>query len=131
MCCRFWSLSRVLMLVATFTAAAPAYGGDGCTLVAEITVEGIQQGSLAVCLQTGHPVACAIASACEALSKSPAAKPLAKKGVEAGCNFVVTKLGDKLEIHVEASPDKSSDVQKTEKALDTIKDIRWRERKVK
>jgi hypothetical protein len=114
-----------LAVVAALALAPPrAVGGDGCRLFAEVSVEAIKAGSMAVCVRTGHPVACAIAAAADDVATSG----LAKEGLTAGCEWAVEKVGTAVRIRVKADARKAAEIDRTKKALQTSKDVKWRER---
>jgi hypothetical protein len=117
-------LPAIVVGGALFLAGAKSRASEGCSLFAEVSVEAVKQGSLQVCVRTGHPVACAIAAA----SRDTATSGVAKKGVTAGCDWLVEKVGKFIRIRVKAGAMKAAEVGKTKDALKKSKDIRWRER---
>jgi hypothetical protein len=107
----------------TTMPAREAQAGDGCKLVAEIGVETIRKGSLSACTRSGNPVVCAIALAAEL------AEDKAKRGVEAGCRWIVKKVGDKVRIEVTGEPAKAPEIREVYKEINVkVRDLKWIEK---
>ena len=98
---------------------------DLCQIVAEVSVEAINRGSLYVCTTTRHPVACAVAAA----SESVAAQELAKQGIERGCEWTVSKISETVvQIRISAPESKKGEMDKVYKQLKKSEDVKFKKR---
>ncbi len=77
-------------------------------------------------MRTGNPVACEIAAA----AQDVATAALARKGVTAGCEWVVEKVDNAIRIRVQADAKGAAEARKAQDALEKSKDVRFKARGV-
>jgi len=120
-----WLLLIPALAVGALVAVPPppAVADDKCSLVAEVTVAAVKSGSLQICTKTGHPVACAIAAAANSVAGEAAAS-VAKKGVEAGCEWAVEKIGNAIRVKVDAPKKNEKQLNQTKDELQKSKDLK-------
>jgi hypothetical protein len=109
--CTMIALTLNLGLINTAATAS-----DKCTVIAEISVELVAEGALAVCLRSGNPIACAIAGA----GQDVATKEVAKEGVAAGCRWFVRRQGKTLIMKMEGEGDNKKSVIEASEELRKI-----------
>lgn len=112
-----WTISAIIALMLNIGATtSTTRASDKCTVIAEISVELVAEGALAVCLRSGNPVACAIAGA----GQDVATKEVAKEGVAAGCRWFVRRQGKSLIMKMEAEGDNKKTVVEASEELRKI-----------
>ena len=114
------TMTAAVALVAAIANGPAARADDKCKVVAEITVEAVAKGSMAVCLRSAHPGVCAVATI---LNQSEAAKSLSKTLTEKGCEFLVEKVGNSFRVTMTG---KKADVDAAVKDLKASKDVKVR-----
>jgi hypothetical protein len=93
-------MTRIIQLAVTLAAfiGGPARAdNEKCTIFAEIAVEAVSRGSLAVCVRSAHPGVCSVATI---LNNSTAARELSKTLTSKGCEFLVEKVGGKFHVTI-------------------------------
>src|SRR5262245_50328768 len=117
------SLAASLMIaLSLLTATGGARADERCKLFAEISVDAVQKGSLRACVASRNPVVCAAAIAAEALESK------AKRVVKAGCEIIVSKIGDKVHIEVTSDPARVEQMKKIlEEFKAKAKRLKWLE----
>jgi hypothetical protein len=109
--------------------ACTSLGSDGCSLIAEISVEAVcEGGAIAVCATSASPIACEVAVLCEAVG--PAGKELTKQAIAEACTVLVQRVGPEFRILIEGPKDRSDVVKRAYQTLDKAPGIKWRERKL-
>jgi hypothetical protein len=119
-------MKRVVVPLAVVVALLTANSGqvrasDECRLFAEVSVAAIKSGSMVVCLRSASPVACAVAAA----SRDAATSGVAKKGLSAGCDWAVERVGRLVRIRITG---RRKEAEKAKEELSRAKELRWRER---
>lgn len=99
-----------------------------CEFVGEIALPAATAASFYTCMQTGTPAACKIGYAMLQCQEDPACSGVVAKFTEAGCNYLVKKVGDVYRITAKAVPAKAEELRKTYQALNTIEGMRWLQR---
>jgi hypothetical protein len=109
-------MAFVIAMECSFPQPAKA-DNDKCTVVAEISVEAVAQGSLVVCTRSAHPGVCAVA----AFLQSDAAKNVTKYAVTKSCEFVVERTGKVYRVTVTGN---KKEVDFAMKELEKSADVR-------
>ncbi len=121
--------AAIIIAALALLAQSPANAGEGCVLVAEVTVEATKAGVWLVCVRTGNPVACKIAEAATAVGQSDAGDRLAKHGVQLACEWSVSRVGDVIAVFVKSNKEQAKEMKDTGDSLKRVQGLKLLEQK--